>query len=86
MSKDNSLALERALEVAKTRVQEERSKEKAKERQLETRRKILTGAAVLRAVEEGALEQALVDKIRDTYLTAERDRALFGLPPKATGE
>ncbi len=50
-----------------------------KERAKDTRRKILVGALVLKAVEEGEWDKGALDLLLDRHLIHGRDRDLFGL-------
>ena len=56
------------------------SKESKKQQKLETRRKILVGAAVLNQVKQGKLEQSWLDGILNIELTRDCDRQVFDLP------
>lgn len=72
---DEIKAQKRALEA------KVRSREAAKKRQQDTRRKILIGAAILAKVERGEWPRdRLLSLLRGT-LTRDDDRALFDLPP-----
>jgi molecular chaperone GrpE (heat shock protein) len=53
-----------------------------RERQEDTRRKVLVGAAVLARVDRDQLDHADLKSWMDAYLTKPADRALFGLPPR----
>lgn len=65
-------ALERRLQMARTRLKNE-------ERKKETRRKILVGAMLLTKAEEDLETRSALTRQLDSYLTAPRDRELFGL-------
>lgn len=64
--------LERRLQLAKTRLKNE-------ERKKDTRRKILVGAMLLAKAEEDLEARSALTRQLDSYLTAQRDRELFGL-------
>ena len=84
--------LQQQLENAKERVKQlkakqqavrarERAKEAKQKRADDTRKKILLGAYVL-----AKYEPAKIQQVMDDYLVEERDRALFGLKPKAENQ
>ena len=58
-----------------------KGKEREAERKRETRRKILAGSYLLDQIEREAYSEAQFLADLDAYLTRDRDRALFGLPP-----
>lgn len=65
-------ALERKLQMTRSKIKEE-------ERKKDTRRKILIGAMILAKAQQSTEEwDALVQEL-DRYLTADRERYLFGL-------
>ena len=80
----------RKLEEQRARINAEiqrvRSRESQEERKRETRRKILAGAMVLDRVARGDLSEKLFKADMDRFLERDQDRALFGLPPKASQE
>ena len=61
------------------RIKLEENKLKAKDRKIETRKKILIGAMVLNKMENDAEYKDKVMQGLDKYLTVERDRKTFGL-------
>lgn len=65
-------ALERQLQIT-------RSKIKTEERKKDTRRKILIGAMVLAKAQQSPMEWNDLVRELDRYLSAARDRQLFGL-------
>lgn len=67
------------LEAREKKIQAEMS---VKARKIETRKKILIGAMVLKKIREGDddLKKECLEEL-DSYLTADRDRALFNLEP-----
>lgn len=58
----------------------------AANRKADTRRKILAGAWALAQAERSQKARAKLRKGLDDYLTADRDRALFDLPPREAGD
>ncbi|WP_063649547.1 hypothetical protein [Aliivibrio fischeri] len=61
------------------RIKLEENKLKAKDRKIETRKKILIGAMVLKKMENDDEYKDKVMQGLDKYLTVERDRKTFGL-------
>jgi large subunit ribosomal protein L7/L12 len=62
------------------RIKQEQNKLKANERKDDTRRKILTGAAVLQwAARDNEFSAKLMTELK-AFLVRDADRALFGLP------
>jgi hypothetical protein len=59
----------------------ERSKQKEQERKDDTRRKILLGSYVIKKMQTNEANKAKVLAELDDYLTEDRDRKLFNLPP-----
>lgn len=83
--------VQQQLEAAQARVKQlkakqqalqarERAKEAKQRRADDTRRKILLGAYLMKQCQEPQLAELM-----DGYLDEDRDRALFGLPPKKGG-
>ena len=76
----------RQLEEQRARINAEiqrvRSRESLEARKRETRRKILAGAMVLDRVARGDLTEQLFQADMERFLVHDRDRALFGLPPR----
>jgi len=64
------------------KIQRIRARAQQQQRKDDTRRKVLIGAWVMTKVQSGEWpEQRLLDGL-DSYLERDRDRALFGLPPR----
>ncbi len=63
-------------------IQAARSKETARKRKEDTRRKILVGAAILEEVAAGGFPDEELRKILDARIVRPEDRALFQLPAK----
>lgn len=82
--------LQKQRDQLNARIQSERAKLHAKQRKEDTRKKILIGAMITKAVEEGQavmIQQPtdLLDML-DRYLTTKKDRRLFGLQDNYTGD
>ena len=65
-------------------IQALKAKEQGQKRKNETRRKVLIGGVVLKMLKTGEMPQERLDQILEKHLDTDRDRALFGLPPKTT--
>lgn len=80
--------LEASLKQAKAKKQQIESRKRAVEskqkRTLDTRKKILIGAAIQSMIERGQWTAENLQKIMDQTLIRDDDRALFNLPPKVT--
>ena len=77
-------ALEEKKRQLENRIIRLRNLESAKQRKLDTRRKILAGAWVLhRADQDQEIHKGLLQGL-DEFLIHNRDRELFGLPQKET--
>lgn len=75
--------LEKLLEKEKqlkAKIQAVKSREREKERKLDTRRKILIGAMILEGMKNSEDYDLKIRQNLDKYLTKNNDRALFGLP------
>lgn len=83
-------ALEQKQAQIKAQIQALKARDTAQERKNDTRRKVLIGSVVQKMVKDGKLQQEQVDKWLADGLTADRDRALFGMAAKSalspTGE
>ena len=64
-------------EQLKARIQSERAKESKRNRQLETRKKILAGSYLLHKYKD---DPESLKKLLDPFLTRDRDRSVFDLP------
>lgn len=63
------------------RIRQEENKVRASERKIDTRRKVLAGAAVLQwAKRDSDFSSRLMTELK-AFLVRDDDRALFGLPP-----
>lgn len=62
-------------------LQQEQAKERADQRKIDTRKKILLGAMVMNRMEQGFFARETIREWMDSYLTRDHDRALFDLPP-----
>jgi Skp family chaperone for outer membrane proteins len=75
--------LETKMAQLKSQLQRERNREAEDERKRETRKKIIAGAAVLKLMKDEPSLGSLIWQELDTRITAERDREVLGLPPRA---
>ena len=79
----SSAKLKRLLErqaQLKAQIQQAKAQERSRERKLETRRKILIGAAILHQVEQQQWPESKLKAMMDAFLTRPEDRRLFNLP------
>ena len=78
--------LKERYEKARTEYQEHLKRERAKRKKLkareDTERKIVVGEIVLSLVESGEWPRERIMARLDTYLSDNRQRALFDLPPR----
>lgn len=81
-------ALEKKLKQEKAKKQKiealKRTAESKAKRSIDTRRKILVGAAILAKIERGEWPQDKLIAMLDASLTRDDDRALFDLPALPT--
>lgn len=70
--------LKKKQEILKARIQLIENREKAKERKIDTRKKILVGSYFIEKYSEDKKEKELT-KLMSQYLTRESDRKVFGL-------
>lgn len=61
------------------RIQSERAKLSKQQRKEDTRRKVLTGAAVMNAVEAGDLPRHQLNEILKKHLSRENERKFMGV-------
>ena len=80
MSNDQIEKLEQKQAQLKAKIQLIRNREATKQRKIETRKKILAGAAVLDAAKKDPAAQEKLTKLLDSFLKTDRDRKLFDLP------
>lgn len=71
-------------EAIATQIRQELAREAQHQRKLDTRRKVLVGAAVLNQVSQGKLTQEWLMQLLDEELTRECDRKIFELPEGGT--
>ena len=80
---DRRAKLEAKREELNQEIQRVRIQEQQQQRKDDTRRKVLVGAMILDGMEDTESDQwpngRLID-VLDSFLTRDRDRALFGLP------
>lgn len=67
-------------EQLNAQIQKERNKLSSQQRKEDTRRKILMGALMMEMMKKGELDEILILKKLDTFLTKDIDRKLFDLP------
>ena len=84
--KERIAALERKKQQIANRIVRLRNQESAKQRKIETRRKILAGAWVLHRSERDPAERQRLIQGLDGFLAHPRDRELFDLPPHKENE
>jgi hypothetical protein len=75
--------LETKMAQLKAQLQRERNREAEEERKRATRKKIIAGAAVLKLMKDEPSLGSLIWQELDARVTAERDREVLGLPPRA---
>jgi hypothetical protein len=68
------------------RIRKEKNRQSARQRKLDTRRKILAGAWVLDEAEKRPDFKKFVYQRLDSFLTRKTDREVFGLPVKEEGQ
>jgi hypothetical protein len=77
--------LEKRAEID-ARLERLRSLEAIQKRKLDTRKKILLGAVLLKELNQNdELRELVMEKLLPRELKAPRDRAVFGLPPLEPG-
>ena len=79
----SSAKLKRLLErqaQLKAQIQQAKAQERSRERKLDTRRKLLIGAAILHQVEQQQWPESKLNALMDEFLTRPEDRRLFNLP------
>jgi uncharacterized protein YhaN len=67
-------------EAVNARIKLEQNKLRSDERRIDTRRKVLAGAAVLEWAKRDSAFSARLDAELKAFLVRDADRALFGLP------
>ncbi len=67
-------------------IQKARARETAKKRKEDTRRKILLGALVIEMMDKGELDDGVIMKRLEGFLTRDIDRKLFDLTLKEDGK
>lgn len=71
--------LERQAQL-KAQIQQAKAQERSRERKLDTRRKLLIGAAILHQIEQQQWPESKLKAMMDAFLTRPEDRRLFNLP------
>ena len=77
---------EQKLRQKLAKIQAQQAKLSETKRKRDTRRKILIGAAVLKAVEQGNVPEEELRQLLETFVTVARDREFLDLPPKTAAE
>lgn len=86
MGNDRLKKLKERQAQIEAQIQLNEAREKLKKRKADTRRKIIAGAL---ALEHAAIDNEFGKKLfelLDRYVNRAQERALFGLPPKETGQ
>ncbi len=73
-------------EKINARIQKARTRETAQKRKEDTRRKILLGALVIEMMDKGELDDGVIMKRLEGFLTRDIDRKLFDLTLKGDGK
>ena len=73
-------------EKINARIQKARTRETAQKRKEDTRRKILLGALVIEMMDKGELDDGVIMKRLEGFLTRDIDRKLFDLTLKEDGK
>ena len=81
---DRIVELEKKKQQIANRIVRLRNMESAKQRKIDTRRKILAGAWILHRIDQDTDDRLRLMLIQglDEFLVSDRDRELFDLPPK----
>ena len=69
-------------EQLNAQIQKERNKLSSQQRKSDTRRKILLGALMMELMKKGELDEKMILKKLDKFLTKDIDRKLFDFPEK----
>ncbi len=85
MSKKLEKLLEKR-EQLNAEIQKARARETAQKRKEDTRRKILLGALVIEMMDKGELDDGVIMKRLEGFLTRDIDRKLFDLTLKEDGK
>ncbi len=85
MSKKLEKLLEKR-EQLNAEIQKARARETAQKRKEDTRRKILLGALVIEMMDKGELDDGVIMKRLEGFLTRDIDRKLFDFPIKGDGK
>lgn len=72
-------ALERRQRQLTAQIEREQAKAREQARKADTRRKIVLGGTVLKAIKEGAIAEDQVYELLDQFVKSSRDRKLFNL-------
>ncbi len=72
--------IQQQIQALKEQLKKEKSKQNARQRKIDTRKKILLGAMLMHWVDNGQFNEADLLKGLDKFLVRNIDRALFDLP------
>ncbi|MGB0849504.1 MAG: hypothetical protein ACPGSM_22395 [Thiolinea sp.] len=86
MAQANIDKLDEQIKKLQERKRQIKSRETAKQRKEETRKKILIGGTIMAAVKSGDMQWHTVKALLDKNLTRENDRLLFELEAKPSSE
>jgi len=70
----------------KAKIQRAEARKRERDRKHRTQKAVLAGLMVLDRVERGELTEKLFLRDMDQFLTRDRERAVFGLPPRQNHE
>ena len=74
----------RKAEQIQARIELEKSRQRARDRKSDNRRKILYGVAVLAAERADLIDKKLLHDLLDQFITADRDRQFLGLDVRSS--
>lgn len=77
-------ALQERRDQLNAQIQALKAREQSQKRKDDTRRKVVIGGVLLRAVESGEVEHAWLERLLDRHVTDMRTRALLELPVDAS--
>ena len=74
----------RKAEQIQARIELEKTRQRARDRKSDNRRKILYGVAVLAAERSDLIDKKLLHDLLDQFITADRDRQFLGLDVRSS--
>ena len=75
--------IQQRIEELKEQLRQEKAKESARQRKIDTRKKILLGAMLMHWVDKGRFKETELLEELDQFLVRDTDRALFNLSKKS---